>query len=161
MEHPRTSLETAQDLLGWDHFLEGVLSTNWAATQHLYYMGLNKRNSGHRWLTLLIKKLWQIAWDIWDYRNDVNVTVNHQTQDQQITTEIQASLRNPVPASATFLLSADVVSPLQPSVPLSRKRAWLTSLNAHLEYDRRKRSRPEPSEISGMQKILKNFLQTT
>ena len=30
------------------------------------------RRSGRRWLTALIKKLWQVAWDLWEQRNGIN-----------------------------------------------------------------------------------------
>jgi hypothetical protein len=30
-----------------------------------------KRNSGERWVRLLIKKLWDVAWYQWDHRNEV------------------------------------------------------------------------------------------
>jgi hypothetical protein len=67
------------------------------------------------------------------------MTINIQNQDQQITTQIQAILRNPVPKIASFFLSTDAVPPLHPSVPLSRKWTWLASFNAHQEFEQRKR----------------------
>ena len=159
MAHPRTELETAQDLLGWDFFLEGILSTTWAEFQQRYYIRLDKRHSGHRWLTQLIKRLWQIAWDIWEYRNDVNASKNLQQSDQQLTAQIQDTLRQPLPATVAPLLDGDAV-PLHPYSSISRKRAWLTSVNAHCEYDRRKRCKNNtPAAAANTQKLITDFLQ--
>jgi hypothetical protein len=29
------------------------------------------RGSGYRWLSALICKLWQVAWDMWEHRNGI------------------------------------------------------------------------------------------
>ena len=42
----------------------------WARVQQEYYQWIGIQRSGKRWVTALIKKLWQILWDIWDNRND-------------------------------------------------------------------------------------------
>ena len=58
-----------QDQVGWGTFMEGGIVQNWAAKQQEYYTWLQKRNTGKRWTTLLIKKLWEISWDMWEQRN--------------------------------------------------------------------------------------------
>jgi hypothetical protein len=58
-----------QDRVGWRVFLEGGVLQDWAAKQQEYFEWLNKRNTGKRWITTLIKKLWQISWTMWDHRN--------------------------------------------------------------------------------------------
>ena len=59
---------TAQDLLGWRAFLEGCILQAWAAKQQEYYDWLERKNTGRRWVTTLIKRLWQISWDMWEHR---------------------------------------------------------------------------------------------
>ena len=47
----------------------GCLSLEWAREQDRYYKWIGIRKTGKRWVVALIKKLWEIAWDIWDDRN--------------------------------------------------------------------------------------------
>ena len=58
-----------QDSIGWRAFLEGTVLTAWAEKQQEYLVWLKRRNTGKRWVTTLIKKLWEISWDLWEQRN--------------------------------------------------------------------------------------------
>jgi hypothetical protein len=57
--------------LGWDKLMLGMISRHWAASQDSYYKFIGKRNTGKKWATALIKKLWSVSWDMWDNRNQV------------------------------------------------------------------------------------------
>ena len=59
-----------QDSVDWRAFFEGVPVKGWQEAQHGHYIALHSRKMGRRWLSALIKKLWQVAWDIWQHRND-------------------------------------------------------------------------------------------
>jgi hypothetical protein len=80
-----------QDAIGWQSFLEGRPSVGWSEVQHRYYEFLDGRRTGLRWLTALIQKLWDVAWDMWDHRNrvlhDQEHSVARDLQIQQITDE--------------------------------------------------------------------------
>ena len=41
----------------------------WAAVQDSYFKWLGIRKTGKRWVTELITKLWDVAWDQWECRN--------------------------------------------------------------------------------------------
>jgi hypothetical protein len=58
-----------QDVVGWRKFMEGGVLQAWAAKQQEYYDWLQRRNTGKRWVTTLIKKLWEISWSMWEQRN--------------------------------------------------------------------------------------------
>lgn len=58
-----------QDAVGWRNFMEGGILQAWAAKQQSYYDWLARRNTGKRWITTLIKKLWEISWNMWEQRN--------------------------------------------------------------------------------------------
>jgi hypothetical protein len=58
-----------QTKLGWRNFFEGMLSSDWQIAQQSYLSHIGSRRSSKRWVTSIIKKLWQIAWDIWEHRN--------------------------------------------------------------------------------------------
>ena len=77
-----------QEFIGWRPFLEGCLTWEWQAQQQRYYETLKSRKTGRRWATLLIRKLWDVAWDFWEHRNGilhkVDNTVKHQATDQEL-----------------------------------------------------------------------------
>ena len=62
-------LVKAQSTIGWRSFLEGGVLKEWEAKQSEYYVWLKRRNTGRRWTITLIKKLWEISWDMWQHRN--------------------------------------------------------------------------------------------
>jgi hypothetical protein len=70
MTQHEVDLETAQDRTGWDRLVVGRVSKGWKEIQQEYYVELGKRNTGERWVRLLIHKLWKTAWYQWDHRND-------------------------------------------------------------------------------------------
>jgi hypothetical protein len=67
-EHIRQVLEY-QDAIGWTNLFEGCLDSGWMEAQALYYRAIGSRCSGLRWMVAVIKKLWDVAWDLWEQRN--------------------------------------------------------------------------------------------
>ncbi len=51
----------------------GRPSNRWRDVQHRYYEWLNRRNTGKAWLQAVIKKVWEVSWDMWDHRNQVRL----------------------------------------------------------------------------------------
>ncbi len=49
--------------------MEGGILHEWAAKQQEYYDWLQRQNTGKRWLTTLIKKLWEISWNMCELKN--------------------------------------------------------------------------------------------
>jgi hypothetical protein len=60
---------THQDHIGWTNLLEGCIDVGWTEAQALYYKTIGSRRSGLRWTVAVIKKLWDVAWDLWEQRN--------------------------------------------------------------------------------------------
>jgi len=57
--------------------LEGWLHKDWESIQQKYYKLIQSRQTSKRWMAAVITKLWEIAWDLWEHRNDVmHCTVN-------------------------------------------------------------------------------------
>ena len=54
----------AQDLIRWQAFIEGCLSIEWRNHVSTF---LPKIYSPRRWTALLVKKLWLVAFDMWDH----------------------------------------------------------------------------------------------
>ena len=60
-----------QDDIGWYNFLMGRPSRLWTDVQHRYFEWLQRINTGKSWVLALIKKVWEVSWDMWDHRNKV------------------------------------------------------------------------------------------
>jgi hypothetical protein len=71
MEHDLQELQDAQDDIGWDKFMFGNISVLWQEIQAQYFQEIGKQNSGLRWTSALIQKIWQVAWDQWEHRNAI------------------------------------------------------------------------------------------
>jgi hypothetical protein len=63
-----------QQRLGTDTLMFGWWATGWAEAQHGYLLSISRRTTGKRWLSRLIKKQWEIAWDLWRHRMEVATT---------------------------------------------------------------------------------------
>jgi hypothetical protein len=65
-----------QKTLGWNLFFDGFITDSWVATQQSYLKFLNKKTSGKRWTSRLIKRMWEIAWDMWRHRMKIMDTID-------------------------------------------------------------------------------------
>jgi hypothetical protein len=68
----RKALEE-QTAIGWDAAMEGRWSSLPIDIQQRHFTQIKKKRSGKRWLTAIIKRMWDISWDLWQHRNDVQV----------------------------------------------------------------------------------------
>jgi hypothetical protein len=66
-----------QSIIGWAPFLRGFIHCEWKEIQNQYLKSINSKLSHKRWQKMLIKKLWEISWDMWRFRN--GVLHNHDT----------------------------------------------------------------------------------
>jgi hypothetical protein len=64
-------LDQAQNEIGCEALLNGQVLIHWKEIQHQYYIYLGKRNTVECWVRLRIQKVWSIALDQWDHRNEV------------------------------------------------------------------------------------------
>lgn len=63
-----------QQRLGCNDVMFGWWTTGWAEAQHLYLQSISRRTTGRRWLSRLIKKQWEISWDMWRHRLAIAAT---------------------------------------------------------------------------------------
>jgi len=123
-----------QSWLGWDAALDGWLTTEWRAQQEQYWLQWRHKKSSKRWVSELIKKLWNISWDMWAHCNGVL----HDTQqlhveivDSQINTQLTALYRRGV-----HVVLRDAFSLFQHSLeellqhPSNYKEKWIRSVEA-------------------------------
>ena len=73
---------------GWRTLLEGAPVKGWREIQQSYLERIGSRKTGLRWITALIVKLWDVAWDQWNHRNgvlhDKDSSIESSQQVQQI-----------------------------------------------------------------------------
>jgi cation diffusion facilitator CzcD-associated flavoprotein CzcO len=62
---------SSQDAIGWYPFIHGHISHYWAAVQQSYYDSLEVDNTGSKWATQLLLKLFNTSWDMWEHRNGI------------------------------------------------------------------------------------------
>jgi hypothetical protein len=55
--------------LAGKHFWKEEYLQEWASKQQEYFDWLQHRNTDKQWITQLIKKLWEISWNMWKQRN--------------------------------------------------------------------------------------------
>ena len=60
-----------QNNIGWNGIMEGVLGKHWSEEQDWYKQQKSEVTSGRKWAQLVIRRLWKIAWDIWQHRNEM------------------------------------------------------------------------------------------
>ena len=66
----RRAMQSQSDLGAWNMIL-GRVSTQLEERQGRHYKSIRSRKTGRRWTVALIKKLQDVAWDMWDHRNSV------------------------------------------------------------------------------------------
>ena len=74
--HPKApqglaQLSEAQMNASWEALVEGRPVLGWAQYQQNFLTQLGSKCSGKRWLVAVLKKLLDIAWDLWDQRNGI------------------------------------------------------------------------------------------
>ena len=122
----------AQDRMGWDATLYGFWAKEWIEMQDVYLRFLGRRNTGRRWLTLLIQQVWNTSWDLWEHRNGIYVAAELSRARQQRQDAIRHWYANPpaLPTPAVrMLLRRPLPTRLQDSV--SAQEAFLRRMTTH------------------------------
>jgi hypothetical protein len=60
-----------QDLMGWEAAFTGCWAKGWAKEQGGWHRFEHSHFTGKRWHTATAKKLWGVAWGMWQHRNHV------------------------------------------------------------------------------------------
>jgi hypothetical protein len=66
-----------QDTIGWYQLLLGRIARKWSDSQQRYIDSLQKKNTGRRWAISVIQKALDVAWDMWEQRNDIKHNTLH------------------------------------------------------------------------------------
>lgn len=122
---------------GTDNILFGWWATGWAEAQQLYLQSISRRVTGYRWLSRLIKKQWEIAWDLWRHRMEVAA------QPTSYAVALAHDQTNTAIRNLYHRWSSSPPHPLQRwfqqpllfilQEPLSFKQDWLTMVQSFVE----------------------------
>ena len=127
----RRALQAQNDIGAWNMIL-GRISTQLEVRQGRHYKSIKSRRSGRRWTVELIKKMQDVAWDMWDHRNSVlhgDPTRHHQkTELEDANDEIEREwTRGPAGLLAQDLFLFRSRSTVD-NWNLEEKREWLASV---------------------------------
>jgi len=144
-----TQLEEDQSAIGRDRIIEGWVPLSWRLEW--------TRKSSKRWTLELIKKLWEVAWDLWDQHNEALHTeaANWDLLDSQANDQIHMVYQQgstTLPQDALALLCEPLNTQLQK--PLATKLLWLQTIQATQE----RKLRHDHGAMAGEQRIMQRFL---
>ena len=142
-----------QGRIGPNAFAEGIIGTKWTKIQaeHLRRTG-SKRNAS-RWVTELIRKLWNVSWDMWDSRNG-EVHRNKKTRKEQIIAQLEVDIRETynegrnnrfMPRMEKTFFRQDLKELLEKTE--YQKRAWILIAKRYIERDRQRVARDRSIRI--------------
>ncbi len=148
-----------QDQLGWRAFLEGAVLHDWSAKQQEYYEWLQRKNTGKRWITTLIKKLWEISWNLWEHRNaelhnpeSPAALREHARLDSLITQEYEDQVRISNKDRRWFRRPKEIIF----TERTEYKQQWVESVSlARARYHRHRRTSTQAQRI-----LLRTTFQT-
>jgi len=86
-----TTASQKQETLGWDVLLDGWLSIEWCMQQETYWSTWQWKKSSKWWVSELIKKLWNVSWDMWEHWNGI-LHSSTQTQEEILDSQINEQL---------------------------------------------------------------------
>jgi hypothetical protein len=153
-----------QDKIGWYQFLLGRFGRKWSDAQQRYLVSLHQKNTGRRWTISLIQKAIDVAWDMWEQRNDIKYNTLHPRAAAaviDIKVRLQFLYRKGKDGflAQDKLLFAKTETKLLKGEP-SEMLQWITSvLNA-----KRRAAQAKNDEAATMQaerELMKAWLQTT
>jgi putative intracellular protease/amidase len=155
------STAAAQDELGWQSLLEGRPAVGWRETQLAYYQWIGSRRTGRRWITALVQKLWDVAWDQWEHRNhvlhDQDTSIANDIQTQAIKDQFALGSAGLLPeVRRMFRRGQRATLKLSPQY----RGAWLqrvTTARARAERRRETAQNTYQTERAGMARFLQRL----
>ena len=147
----RASIQQQQ--IGEHAFVEGFVGTEWEGIQERYLEQIGSRKSPSRWVTELIRKLWNVSWDMWDSRNG-EVHRNKTTRKEQIIAQLDSEIRYKynegqnnrfLPRMEKVFFNQKLENVLKYTE--YQKRAWFHIAKRYIERDRQRVARDRSIRI--------------
>jgi hypothetical protein len=150
------SLIQDQNKIGWNGILEGCLGKHWIVQQGKYYSKHKIKKREEKWATLVVRRLWKIAWALWEHRNDKE----HTNDKEKEYTELQMAVEEEIAKGwsdlqdADFMFTEDELNKAR-GKNLAYKRAWLRNVQGRrtaAQLD------PQQREMQAMRRNMYRFL---
>jgi len=113
------NLMQAQNQIGWDYIFDRWLSKQWHLRQKQVWRASQSCHFSRRWTLELIKKLWNITWDLWAHQNGIlhtsslaQVEIVESLMNQQIQAIYKVGTQ-PLPCRAFHLLRSPLADLLR------------------------------------------------
>lgn len=143
-----------------DEKLEGRISTKWEQHQTQYYITNRLRRSSKQWVTALIKKLWDVAWDLWQFRNRIVHDGDQGLLKLQLQQEIQEEFQRPLadfPPNIRHHFRDGLNAVL--ARPLHRQSSWLVCVQSGRTRQERLQKQGKLGARS-MQQVMADWMRT-
>ena len=122
-----------QDNLGWSSMLEGGILQHWRHAQECFLQTSKSPQTSKWWTSLLIQKLFNVAWDQWEHRNEALHDMENKF-DQEAILQPNNSIHqefvigtHQLPTADQGLFKAGVQHILK--CPIYQKQQWLQHVN--------------------------------
>jgi len=121
-----------QHNIGWDSLLDGWVAWSWGNQQSLIWLTRWSQKLSWCWTIKLIKKLWNVAWDMWEHCNSILHNALQALQksiESCVNNDIQARyVASPrsLPRDAMHLVDKPIKHQL--ALPMTIKQQWLESV---------------------------------
>lgn len=121
-----------QKNIGWRSLIEGFWATEWRQKQSLHLSSMNSKKSGLLWISRVQRRIWEIAWKMWEHRNNIlhnKGTTIHRHEQKALDTEIREEMRiglNGLHPNYRNLFQGTLQSKLD--FPMPQKRMWIMSV---------------------------------
>ena len=124
------SAQMAQDIIGPQGLLEGLLSSEWAPIQEAHFRSLGNRRSGNKWAAQLSHQLIMLGFHMWTHRNSVQHS-DDSVQNRAVARTTDAGIRRQfllgcrdLPPNAKRQFRHPVKEVLE--LPLPQRVRWLS-----------------------------------
>jgi len=156
LQHTTQLLED-HSTIGTDCLIEGWVPLSWCLEQEQFWSQIWTHKSSKQWTLELIKKFWEVVWDLWDQHNEALHTeaanrdlLNSHANEQICMVYQQGSTT--LPHDALALLHEPLDNQLQK--PLATKLLWLQTIQAAQE----RKLRHDHGAMASEQRIMQHFL---
>mmetsp|Transcript_19113 Transcript_19113/g.45257 ORF Transcript_19113/g.45257 Transcript_19113/m.45257 type:complete len:406 (-) Transcript_19113:181-1398(-) len=127
-----------QQGIGWGAMLMGFQSRKWERIQADHFRNQGSLRSGKRWVTELLKKLWNTAWDLWSYRC-FQLNSGHDEEAIRLVTGLDRHIVHVLRLGPNFIPpELHSLVKCMPSTllrrPVEAKLAWLDKIELGREY---------------------------
>ena len=154
-EFPYPSLLQAQDLQGWQSAFEGCWHPEWALRQQHYYRVIGSWQTGKRWLTRIILKLWLTAWDLWEQRNGLLHDKTSRLKDEKLNADIRREFSLGFQGFPRSAIPQTQISAQQLlTFRTGQKHMWLRHIRAARRYSQRSK---KEREILLQRQFMENY----